>query len=173
MEQRCSSALSLFLSLSAGGQGQEGGGGDVIPPPSSLSRTYTHSHSHPHTHALSHTRTVPVVKGKKTEVEKFAGGFYTTTVEAFIPATSRGIQVYMCIYIHTYIYMYIYCILCMLYIYICIGYAILYTHVNNMICMYHIGQGATSHCHTRTLNTMYAVYIQTYVIRYIRYVYNT
>mmetsp|Transcript_55509 Transcript_55509/g.84014 ORF Transcript_55509/g.84014 Transcript_55509/m.84014 type:complete len:310 (+) Transcript_55509:2-931(+) len=35
---------------------------------------------------------VPVVKGKKTEVEKFAGGYYTTTVEAFIPATSRGIQ---------------------------------------------------------------------------------
>eukprot|EP00292_Cryptomonas_paramecium_P033728 CAMPEP_0113717966 /NCGR_PEP_ID=MMETSP0038_2-20120614/34889_1 /TAXON_ID=2898 /ORGANISM="Cryptomonas paramecium" /LENGTH=709 /DNA_ID=CAMNT_0000645959 /DNA_START=20 /DNA_END=2149 /DNA_ORIENTATION=- /assembly_acc=CAM_ASM_000170 len=35
---------------------------------------------------------VPVVKGKKTEAEKFAGGYYTTTVEAFIPATSRGIQ---------------------------------------------------------------------------------
>eukprot|EP00960_Hanusia_phi_P021775 644814-Hanusia_phi.AAC.2 len=35
---------------------------------------------------------VPVVKGKKTETEKFAGGFYTTTVEAFIPATARGIQ---------------------------------------------------------------------------------
>mmetsp|Transcript_12979 Transcript_12979/g.18815 ORF Transcript_12979/g.18815 Transcript_12979/m.18815 type:complete len:717 (+) Transcript_12979:63-2213(+) len=35
---------------------------------------------------------VPVVKGKKTEVEKFAGGYYTTTVEAYIPATSRGIQ---------------------------------------------------------------------------------
>ena len=36
---------------------------------------------------------VPVVKGKKTEVEKFAGGYYTTTVEAFIPGTARGIQV--------------------------------------------------------------------------------
>ncbi|KAJ1486736.1 putative prolyl-tRNA synthetase [Baffinella frigidus] len=35
---------------------------------------------------------VPVVKGKKTEVEKFAGGYYTTTVEAFIPGTARGIQ---------------------------------------------------------------------------------
>lgn len=35
---------------------------------------------------------VPVVKGKKTEVEKFAGGDYTTTVEAFIPVTGRGIQ---------------------------------------------------------------------------------
>ena len=35
---------------------------------------------------------VPVTKGKKTEVEKFAGGYYTTTVEAYIPATSRGIQ---------------------------------------------------------------------------------
>ena len=30
--------------------------------------------------------------GKKTESEKFAGGLYTTTVEAFIPATGRGIQ---------------------------------------------------------------------------------
>ena len=35
---------------------------------------------------------VPVTKGKKTELEKFAGGYYTTTVEAYIPATSRGIQ---------------------------------------------------------------------------------
>lgn len=35
---------------------------------------------------------VPVIKGKKTEKEKFAGGLYTTTVEAFIPATGRGIQ---------------------------------------------------------------------------------
>eukprot|EP00455_Lapot_gusevi_P017430 TRINITY_DN1929_c0_g1_i2.p1 TRINITY_DN1929_c0_g1~~TRINITY_DN1929_c0_g1_i2.p1 ORF type:complete len:732 (+),score=358.51 TRINITY_DN1929_c0_g1_i2:53-2197(+) len=35
---------------------------------------------------------VPVTKGIKTEKEKFAGGLYTTTVEAFIPATGRGIQ---------------------------------------------------------------------------------
>jgi prolyl-tRNA synthetase len=35
---------------------------------------------------------VPVTKGKKTEMEKFAGGYYTTTVEAYIPATARGIQ---------------------------------------------------------------------------------
>mmetsp|Transcript_29350 Transcript_29350/g.48675 ORF Transcript_29350/g.48675 Transcript_29350/m.48675 type:complete len:486 (+) Transcript_29350:44-1501(+) len=35
---------------------------------------------------------VPVIKGKKTEKEKFAGGDYTTTVEAFIPATGRAIQ---------------------------------------------------------------------------------
>lgn len=35
---------------------------------------------------------VPVVKGKKTEKEKFAGGFYTTTVEGYIPQTGRGIQ---------------------------------------------------------------------------------
>jgi prolyl-tRNA synthetase len=35
---------------------------------------------------------VPVIKGKKTEKEKFAGGFYTTTVEAFIPVTGRAIQ---------------------------------------------------------------------------------
>lgn len=35
---------------------------------------------------------VPVVKGKKTENEKFAGGNYTITVEGFIAATGRGIQ---------------------------------------------------------------------------------
>ncbi|KAJ4727923.1 Proline--tRNA ligase [Melia azedarach] len=35
---------------------------------------------------------VPVIKGKKSELEKFAGGLYTTTVEAFIPNTGRGIQ---------------------------------------------------------------------------------
>lgn len=35
---------------------------------------------------------VPVVAGKKTEKEKFAGGLYTTTVEAFVPAVGRGIQ---------------------------------------------------------------------------------
>ena len=35
---------------------------------------------------------VPVIKGKKTEKEKFAGGLYTTTCEGYIPATGRGIQ---------------------------------------------------------------------------------
>eukprot|EP00245_Coleochaete_scutata_P004797 TRINITY_DN17796_c0_g1_i1.p1 TRINITY_DN17796_c0_g1~~TRINITY_DN17796_c0_g1_i1.p1 ORF type:complete len:545 (-),score=127.98 TRINITY_DN17796_c0_g1_i1:357-1991(-) len=35
---------------------------------------------------------VPVIKGIKSEKEKFAGGLYTTTVEAFIPMTGRGIQ---------------------------------------------------------------------------------
>ncbi|XP_043249227.1 bifunctional glutamate/proline--tRNA ligase [Colletes gigas] len=35
---------------------------------------------------------VPVVKGRKTEKEKFAGGDYTTTVEAFIPTNGRAIQ---------------------------------------------------------------------------------
>ncbi|XP_021762586.1 proline--tRNA ligase, cytoplasmic-like [Chenopodium quinoa] len=35
---------------------------------------------------------VPVVKGKKSEMEKFAGGYYTTSVEAFIPNTGRGVQ---------------------------------------------------------------------------------
>lgn len=37
---------------------------------------------------------IPVVKGRKTEKEKFAGGDYTTTVEAFISASGRAIQVY-------------------------------------------------------------------------------
>jgi prolyl-tRNA synthetase len=35
---------------------------------------------------------VPVIKGHKSETEKFAGGLRTTTVEAFIPTTGRGIQ---------------------------------------------------------------------------------
>eukprot|EP00731_Ephydatia_muelleri_P022193 Em0014g784a len=35
---------------------------------------------------------IPVVPGKKTEKEKFAGGDYTTTIEAFISASGRGIQ---------------------------------------------------------------------------------
>ncbi|CAI5735072.1 unnamed protein product [Peronospora destructor] len=35
---------------------------------------------------------VPMVKGIKTEKEKFAGADYTTTIEGFIPSTGRGIQ---------------------------------------------------------------------------------
>lgn len=35
---------------------------------------------------------VPVIKGKKTENEKFAGGDFTTTCEGYIPQTGRGIQ---------------------------------------------------------------------------------
>ena len=35
---------------------------------------------------------VPVIRGHKTEKEKFAGGLYTTTVEGYIPSTGRGIQ---------------------------------------------------------------------------------
>ncbi|CAM38105.1 putative prolyl-tRNA synthetase [Leishmania braziliensis MHOM/BR/75/M2904] len=35
---------------------------------------------------------VPVVRGRKTEKEKFAGGSYTTTVETFIEAVGRGCQ---------------------------------------------------------------------------------
>lgn len=36
---------------------------------------------------------IPVVKGRKTEKEKFAGGDYTTTLEVFISASGRAIQV--------------------------------------------------------------------------------
>ena len=35
---------------------------------------------------------MPVIPGVKSEKEKFAGGLYTTTVEAFVPHTGRGIQ---------------------------------------------------------------------------------
>lgn len=37
---------------------------------------------------------IPVVRGRKTEKEKFAGGDYTTTIEAFISASGRAIQVW-------------------------------------------------------------------------------
>ncbi|CAH2002235.1 unnamed protein product [Acanthoscelides obtectus] len=35
---------------------------------------------------------IPVVKGRKTEKEKFAGGDYTLTVEAFVSSSGRAIQ---------------------------------------------------------------------------------
>ncbi|OIR58424.1 MAG: prolyl-tRNA synthetase [Amphiamblys sp. WSBS2006] len=35
---------------------------------------------------------VPVVKGRKSEKEKFAGSVYTTTVEAIIPTTGKAVQ---------------------------------------------------------------------------------
>ncbi|KAI4469093.1 prolyl-trna synthetase [Holotrichia oblita] len=35
---------------------------------------------------------IPVIKGRKTEKEKFAGGNYTYTVEAFVSASGRAIQ---------------------------------------------------------------------------------
>ncbi|KTW27143.1 proline-tRNA ligase [Pneumocystis jirovecii RU7] len=35
---------------------------------------------------------VPVIKGIKSEKEKFAGAVFTSTIEGFIPATGRGIQ---------------------------------------------------------------------------------
>lgn len=35
---------------------------------------------------------IPVFKGKKSELEKFAGGLYTTSVEAFVPNTGRAVQ---------------------------------------------------------------------------------
>ncbi|KAK7214038.1 hypothetical protein V2G26_021216 [Clonostachys chloroleuca] len=39
-----------------------------------------------------HILAVPVVRGRKTEHEKFAGAYCTTTVEGYIPANGRGIQ---------------------------------------------------------------------------------
>ena len=39
---------------------------------------------------------IPVIRGRKTEKEKFAGGDYTTTIEAFIATSGRGIQVGGC-----------------------------------------------------------------------------
>ncbi len=35
---------------------------------------------------------IPVVRGRKTEKEKFAGADVTTTVEAYVPSSGRGVQ---------------------------------------------------------------------------------
>jgi len=35
---------------------------------------------------------VPVIRGRKTEKEKFAGALFTSTIEAYIPESGRGIQ---------------------------------------------------------------------------------
>jgi len=35
---------------------------------------------------------IPVVKGKKSEGEKFAGAYFTTTTEIYVPISGRGIQ---------------------------------------------------------------------------------
>ena len=35
---------------------------------------------------------IPVIRGLKSEIEKFAGAKFTTSVEAFIPSSGRGIQ---------------------------------------------------------------------------------
>jgi len=35
---------------------------------------------------------IPVIKGRKTDAEKFAGALYTTTIEAFIDSSGRAIQ---------------------------------------------------------------------------------
>ncbi|KAK5078131.1 hypothetical protein LTR64_003464 [Lithohypha guttulata] len=43
-------------------------------------------------HVYEQLLAVPVMRGKKTDKERFAGGLYTTTVEGYIPTTGRGIQ---------------------------------------------------------------------------------
>lgn len=49
--------------------------------------------AHTHTHSVyEELLAVPVIKGRKSEKEKFAGGLYTTTVEAVIPTNGRAIQ---------------------------------------------------------------------------------
>lgn len=35
---------------------------------------------------------IPVIKGQKSENEKFAGGFYTTTIESYVTAVGRSVQ---------------------------------------------------------------------------------
>lgn len=33
------------------------------------------------------------LQGRKSELEKFAGAMFTTSVEGFVPATGKGVQV--------------------------------------------------------------------------------
>ncbi|KAG8184855.1 hypothetical protein JTE90_016200 [Oedothorax gibbosus] len=35
---------------------------------------------------------IPIIRGRKTEKEKFAGADFTTTTEAYVPASGRGLQ---------------------------------------------------------------------------------
>jgi prolyl-tRNA synthetase len=35
---------------------------------------------------------VPVVKGRKSDNERFAGAYFTTTTEIYVPVSGRGIQ---------------------------------------------------------------------------------
>ena len=44
-------------------------------------------------HIYEQLLAVPVIKGRKTQKEKFAGAEFTTTVEAYVSASGRGIQV--------------------------------------------------------------------------------
>lgn len=41
---------------------------------------------------LCSQRRWPGAQGRKSAKEKFAGALYTTSVEAFVPATGRGVQ---------------------------------------------------------------------------------
>ena len=54
------------------------------------------THSHAEYEQLGRTSAknlASLLQGRKSEKEKFAGADFTTTVEAFIPSTGRGIQV--------------------------------------------------------------------------------
>ena len=37
------------------------------------------------------------LQGRKSEMEKFAGALFTTSVEGFVPATGKGVQVCQCL----------------------------------------------------------------------------
>lgn len=41
-------------------------------------------------------KAVCLLQGKKSELEKFAGAMFTTSVEGFVPATGKGVQVHTC-----------------------------------------------------------------------------
>ena len=47
---------------------------------------------------------VPVIQGRKSEKEKFAGALYTTTVEAFIPSNGRAVQVLTCFLFYPFLF---------------------------------------------------------------------
>ncbi len=51
---------------------------------------------------------VPVIKGRKTENETFAGAVFTNTIEAFIPANGRAVQVHIYFPVNSLNYMFLF-----------------------------------------------------------------
>jgi prolyl-tRNA synthetase len=56
------------------------------------SRVFVHQILDEYANVYEELLAVPVVKGRKSEDERFAGAYNTTTVELYVPVSGRGIQ---------------------------------------------------------------------------------
>jgi len=56
------------------------------------SRVFTHDILDLYAKTYVELLAVPVIKGRKSEDERFAGAYNTTTVELYVPVSGRGIQ---------------------------------------------------------------------------------